>query len=57
MWSEVKEREGEGVEEEWQCFKDEIIKCAKGACGMRRVRGVRRKANEWRSDELREAAE
>ncbi len=47
VWSEVKEREGERVEEEWQCFKDEIMKCAKGVCGMRQVGGVRRKGSEW----------
>ncbi len=35
VWSEVKEREGERVDEEWQCLKDEIMKCAKGVCGMR----------------------
>ncbi len=46
VWSEVKEREGERVEEEWQCFKDD----AKGVCGMRKVRGVRRKGSEWWSD-------
>ncbi len=57
VWSEVKEREGERVEEEWQCFKDEIMKCAKGVCGMRRVGGVRRKGSEWWSDEVREAVE
>jgi hypothetical protein len=28
VWTEVKEREGESVEEEWKCFKKEIMKYA-----------------------------
>ena len=52
VWDKVKEREEEGVEEEWSCFKEEVLKCAKGVCGMRKMGGKRRKGSEWWNEEV-----
>ena len=34
-WNKVNEREEEGVEEEWKCFREEVLKCAKVVYGKR----------------------
>ena len=52
VWNEVKERGEDGVEEEWRCFKEEVLKCAEEVCGRRRVGGSRRKGSEWWNEEV-----
>ena len=34
------------VEKEWEKFRDIVIECTNDVCGMRRVRGQRRKRSE-----------
>ena len=51
VWDEVRVREEEGVEEEWRCFREEVLKCAKWVCGMKNMRG-RRKDSELRNEEV-----
>ena len=46
-WDARKERPVEGVEEEWKCFKEKVLGCAKEVCGMRRMGGTVRKGSEW----------
>ena len=52
-WLGQKEREIGSVEEEWLAFKNAVIKCAGGACGMRKLskRGIR-KGRKWWNEEL-----
>ena len=52
-WLVQKEREIGSVEEEWLAFKNAVIKCAGGACGMRKLskRGIR-KWSEWWNEEI-----
>ena len=41
------------VEEEWETFKDALLRCAKNVCGVRRVGGCRRKGCEWWNEEVK----
>ena len=52
-WLVHKEREVGSVEEEWMAFKNAVIRCASGACGMKRLskRGIR-KGSEWWNEEV-----
>ena len=54
-WDARKERPVEGVEEEWKCFKEEVLGCAKEVCGMRRMGGNVRKGSEWWDEGVRVA--
>ena len=53
MVNEVGGRDAGEVEEEWQCFKEGVMLCAKVECRMRQMGGGRRKGCEWWSDEVR----
>ncbi|KAK7080697.1 hypothetical protein SK128_025793 [Halocaridina rubra] len=44
VWYVVKEKVKEGVEEEWSCFKEEVMKRAESVCGRRLTGGSKRKA-------------
>ena len=52
-WEIHKERVIGDVEEEWMAFKNAVIRCARSACGMKRLsnRGIR-KGSEWWSEEV-----
>ena len=52
-WLVQKEREIGSVEDEWLAFKDAVIKCVGGACGMRKLskRGIKNGV-EWRNEEI-----
>ena len=52
-WEEVRRREKGGVEEEWELFKERILRCARDVCGMKKVGGERRRGSEWWSDEMK----
>ena len=39
--------EVESVEREWEKFRDIVMECTNGVCGMRRIGGQRRKGSEW----------
>ena len=48
----IKYREVESVEKEWEKFRDMVMACANDVCGMRRVGGQRRKGSEWWNEEV-----
>ena len=43
---------GEGVEKDWEKFRNTVLECTNDVCGMSRVGGQRRKENEWWNEEL-----
>ena len=52
IWDVVKEKPVEGVEEEWKCFKEGVLGCAREVCGMRKLCGQLRKGSEWWNEEV-----
>ena len=40
------------MEKDWQKFRDIVLECTNGVCGMRRVGGQRRKGSEWWNEEV-----
>ena len=51
-WLIQKEREVDGVEEEWMAFKNAVLRCAKSACGVKRLskRGIRTGCEWWNAE-------
>ena len=52
-WEEVRERRRGGVEEEWELFRETVMRCAAEVCGMRKVGGTRKKGSEWWDEEVK----
>ena len=40
------------MENEWEKFRDMVMDCTNGVCGMRRVGGQRRNGSEWWNEEV-----
>ena len=53
-WEGVKERRRGGVEEEWELFREVVLRCAAEVCGMRKVGGARKKGSEWWDEETKQ---
>ena len=52
VYDNVKRREIVNIEDEWKCFKDSTVGCAKEVCGRRTVGGGIRKGSEWWNDDV-----
>ena len=40
------------MEKEWEKFRDIVMECTNGVCGMRRAGGQRGKGSEWWNEEV-----
>ena len=52
-YDSVRGQDLKSVEEEWETFKDALLRCARNVCGVRRVGGCRRKGCEWWNEEVK----
>ena len=52
-WEGVKGRRRGGVEEEWELFREAVLRCATEVCGTRKVGGTRKKGSEWWDEEVK----
>ena len=41
------------MEEEWELFRETVIRCAAEVCGMRKIGGTRKKGSEWWDEEAK----
>lgn len=56
-YGKVRGRDEGNVEEEWNAFRDGVLRSASEVCGRRRVGGYVRKGSEWWNEEVRKVVE